>query len=245
MEDLNSSERIKFLRQTISTKTSLRMLYEESYGRYMRCISSCKGEGSILEMGSGGGFADEIIPSIITSDVIKYPGVDVVFDGTAFPFSDKSLKAICMLNVLHHIPDVEAFFGEVDRTLSSGGKLIILDQHNGIISRPILRLIHHERFSPNTQSWKFATGSPLSEANGALAWIVFVRDRKKFEKFFPRLKIQRYITHTPLRYWLSGGLRSFSLLPGWGFPVATIIDEMLVKLCPDLGSFVEIELEKA
>ena len=59
---------------------------------------------------------------------------------------------------------------------------------------------------------------------------------------FPKLDLVRYEPHSPLRYWLSGGLKAWSLLPGVAFDAATAVDRALTRLHRNLGSFVTIEL---
>src|SRR5215471_18288800 len=51
-------------------------------------------------------------------------------------------------------------------------------------------------------------------ANGALPWLVFVRDRKLLEIKFPELEIETIEPMMPLRYLLSGGVSMRSLVPG-------------------------------
>ncbi len=74
---------------------------------------------------------------------------------------------------------------------------------------PILRYAHHEPSDPGAREWRFKTTGPLSGANGALTWIVFRRDRERFERQFPELGLERYEPHTPLRYRLSPEYGSF------------------------------------
>ena len=80
--------------------------------------------------------------------------------------------------------------------------------------------------------------------SAALAWIVFRRDADQFRDRFPGLRLVSYRPHTPLRYWLSGGLRNWTLLPGWAYPMARWFDRVLVGVSPQFGSFVDVELEK-
>jgi SAM-dependent methyltransferase len=185
------------------------------------------------------------VPEALTSDVLPYAGVDRVLDATRLPFADGELRAILMLNVLHHIADVEAFFGEAQRCLRRGGRVFLVDQNLGWISTPILRWLHHEPCDPQAREWAFASQGPLSGANGALAWIVFERDRARFEARFPQLAIASVRTHSPLRYFLAGGLKPWSLLPGAAFPLASALDRALTRLSPRLGSFLDVELVRA
>lgn len=239
---LDDPARHQEIRDIIRRKPSLRLYYSEVYRKYRESLARCPKEGIALELGSGCGFAKEEIPGIVTSDVIPYPGVDRVIDGTRMELPDSSLRFLCMQNVLHHIPDAEAFFREASRCLLPGGRIFIVDQYAGWPSRWIYKYAHHEPFHPEADDWKFASQGPLSDANGALAGIIFERDREKFSRLFPKLELVRYSPHTPLRYWLTGGLKSWSALPGWAFPAATALDSALARLSPKFASFVDIEL---
>lgn len=243
-EALDDPERIDAIRRTIQRKPFLRRFYEEVYAGYARCLARCPGDGIAVELGSGGGFVERVLPEVVTSDTLAYAGVDRVIDATAMAFGDGELRAILMMNVFHHVPDVAAFLREADRCLRPGGRVYIYDQYPGWISAPILARAHHEPFVPDARDWQFASTGPLSGANGALAWIVFERDRARFERDYPRLRIARYEPCAPLRYWISGGLKAWSLAPGWAFPAATAVDRALTRITPRLASFVEIELVK-
>jgi SAM-dependent methyltransferase len=230
------------LRATILEKTALRAWYREVYGRYAECLARAPADGIALEIGSGGGFANEVIPGLVTSDVLPYEGVDQVVDATAMPFEDGSLRFIAMLNVFHHIPDSAAFLGEAQRCLMPGGRMLIVDEHPGLIGKPILKYLHHEPFDPEARDWRFDSTGPLSGANGAQAWIVFRRDRERLGREFPDLELVRYAPHTPLRYWLAGGLKRWTLIGRRGFSAATVVDRTLIRVSPDLGTFVDIEV---
>ncbi len=242
--NLNDPARIQQLRCTLEQKAALRLFYLEVYKKYQECIARSPAGGIALELGSGGGFAKTVIPEIMTSDILQYAGVDLAVDATRMPFEKNSLRTICMFNVLHHIPDAEAFFREAIRCLRVDGRLLIIDQHPGWISKPVLKYLHHEPYSETAPDWAFQSDGPLTGANGALPWIIFQRDRKKFETLFPLLRLERYAPHSPLRYWLAGGLKSWSLLPRWAFGLATSLDGLLVRNISSLGSLVDIELRK-
>ena len=228
----------------ISEKPSLRHFYERTYARYQECLQRCPKNGLVVEIGSGAGFAKSFIPDIITSDILPYDGVDKVVDATKLPLENESVRLLCMLNVFHHIREVEKFLREAQRCLIQGGRVLIVDQHVGLLSRPILKYFHHEPFEPNAENWRFESTGALSGANGALAWIVFVRDRQEFCAKFPDLRLFRYDPHTPFSYWLTGGLKAWNLLPRWSIRVMDTIDDVTARLFPTLGSFVDIELVK-
>lgn len=240
---LDDPSRIDTLRHIIKKKRSLKLFYEEIYLGYACCLERCP-PGTALELGSGGGFVKEVIPRMVTSDILPYEGLDTVVDATALPFPDDTLALICMLNVFHHIPNVPRFLDEARRCLVRGGRILMIDQHPGWISTPILKYCHHESFDPRARDWTFESSGPLSGANGSLAWIVFQRDYQTFQALFPNLILQRYEPCYPLRYWLIGGLKSWTLMPPLLYRPIAFLEHFLLRLSRRFGSFVEIELVK-
>lgn len=242
--DLNSPERFKEIRNAVQKKATLKLLYFEIYRKYLDCIERGIPAGKILEIGSGAGFAKEIIPQIITSDIIPYSGIDLVLDATKMNLPNDSLSCICMYNVLHHIPNIPAFFLEASRCLAPGGRVCMVEPYPGWIGAFIYRYLHHENYDPSVENWEFESNGPVSDANNALPYVVFERDKERFQQQFSDLSIVRYETHTPLRYWLTGGLKHWTLLPRCMFKFFTWVDRKLINLSPKFGSFVDIELVK-
>ncbi|OFZ51842.1 MAG: hypothetical protein A2381_00875 [Bdellovibrionales bacterium RIFOXYB1_FULL_37_110] len=242
-ESLNSPTRYKEIQATIERKPSLKLLYVEDYLKFAECLTKCPKDGLALEIGSGGGFLKNYIPNLTSSDIIPYEGVDQVVDATNLPFKDNSLRAIFLHYVLHHINNADLFFKEAQRCLKPGGRIFIIDPHKGLLSR-ILYSFHHEPFRPNSKSWTFPSQGPLSDANAALAWIIFQRDKKLFESQYPSLEILYYQPHSPLRYWLTGGMKKWVLLPGFLFFIATQFDNLLTCISREFCTFTDIEIVK-
>lgn len=242
MSSLDDPQRGQQLSEIILNKPSLKKLYLEVYARYAETLSRCPAEGLAIELGAGAGFAKQILPQLTTADILPYKTVDMVFDACHMPFADESVRFFCMLNVFHHIPDVAACLSECQRCLKPGGRILIVDQYPGWLSRWIFQYAHHEPFNMQASQWSFPSTGPLSGANGALAWMVFFRDRTMFEKDFPSLQLDRLRPHTPLRYWLCGGLKSWSLIPSWLWKPACLMDSALLGCSPQWASFVDVEL---
>ena len=109
-------------RKTYLLKESfLRRIYEFWYHIIIQNLPI--GDGKILEIGSGGGFLKEKIPTLITSDAMPLPGVDQQIHSSSLPFDNCELKAIVGTNVLHHLPEIWKFLFEADRVLQAGGRL--------------------------------------------------------------------------------------------------------------------------
>ncbi|HIF50007.1 MAG TPA: methyltransferase domain-containing protein [Thiotrichaceae bacterium] len=232
------------LKKRIINTAAKKYFYQKSYQKYTEILNRCPQKGLAIELGSGAGLTKYFISEFITTDVILFPELDCVIDGKTLPFKNDSIRLFCMLNVFHHISDVELFLSEVSRCLAPQGRILMIDQHIGLISRWILKYLHNENYDDKTNSWTFESSNPVTDANGALTWIVFRRDLKLFQKKYPELKLIKYKPHTPLFYWLSGGLKKWNLIPKIFIPLAIMLDKFLLRITNDFGSFVDIELVK-
>ena len=199
----------------IQRKYLLRKAFEDFYVKFQ--IDLSRGGDhvdafKVLELGSGGGFIKEIMPEVITSDIYK-DIADMQIDAQSLPFQNGELRGILMTSVLHHIPNVELFFSEVNRTLCKGGVCAIVEPCNTFFSRLFYKLLHHEPFNPSSIKWAFDQADPMSDTNQALSWIVFERDIEVFREKFPSLKIEKKEFLPSLGYVLSGGVGYKSIVP--------------------------------
>jgi len=229
-------------RDIIRAKPFLERLYKEWYGDFIDRISNVP-PGELLEIGSGGGFLKELIPQVITSDVMPLDCCEMTFSAERMPFHDGELSAVMMLNVFHHIPRPWMFLQEAERTLKTGGKVVMTEPANSLMGRFIYRNFHHEPFEPEG-AWEIAPGGPLSGSNQALPFIYFERDRAESEKRFPCLRINAIRYHTPFRYVLSGGVSRKALVPNSTFGFFKGLESLLAPLSRWLGLFMTVELEK-
>ncbi len=218
--------------------------YRGIYTRFIECRALCPKDGLAVELGSGAGFLREYDPAFIATDIISYPDLDVVLDATQMPFGNNQVSMFAMINTFHHIPDVARFLREVERCLKPGGRLLMTDQHHGILSSFILKHLHHEPYRPESDEWSFVSSGPLSGANGALPHIVFQRDRQRLALEVPRLKLNYYRPHTPLQYWIAGGLKRWSMWPFRRPGAVHFLDHSLLRLSENFGSFVDIEMTR-
>jgi len=213
--DLDSPATTVRRRQVVRDKPFLRRIYREWYTSLAAAVPA--GEGDVLELGSGPGFLQEYIPGLITSDIMPLPGVLRVVDARRIDCAPASLRGIVMTNVLHHLPDVSQFFAEASRCVRPGGVIAMVEPWLSPWSRIIYRWLHHEPFVPDTIAWEFPGDGPLSDANGALPWIVFQRDRARFQRDFPGWAIRSITPCMPFRYLLSGGVSMRSFVPAFTY----------------------------
>lgn len=242
--DINDPKTTEIRRDIIRSKPFLFRIYDEWYRGMADQIP--KGEGGILEIGSGGGFLKDYVPNLITSDILPCEGVDLVVDACKhIPCDDHSLKALLMLNVLHHLPDPQLFLSECSRCLRPGGRLIMVESWVSQWSSLMYKNLHHEPFDASAPKWKVLSDGPLSGANGALPWIIFERDRELYDAKFPELPVESVHPMMPISYLASGGVSMRSLLPGGTYPIFRFIEGLLAPLNRRCAMFAQIVLRKA
>jgi SAM-dependent methyltransferase len=241
IDDLDDPSATMLHAEIINSKGFMKKLYIDFYRILKQKLpESAK---TIIELGSGGGFIKEIIPSALTSDVLDLPGLDHIFSALEMPFNDASVDAFIMIDVLHHIPEPELFFRQADRCLVPGGKIIMIEPANTPWSRFIYKNFHHEEFNPQAD-WNLSGSGPLSQANGAIPWIIFNRDREKFLDRFPAFEILEMKNHTPLRYLLSGGFTLRQLVPSWTYGFFKALEYLASPTKNITGMFQTIEIIK-
>ena len=229
-------------RHIIQAKPFLKRVYEEWY----RLLSDSLDSSSerTLEIGSGAGFLQQCIPDLLTSDLLLLPWVDLVLDGEKIPFKDDVLDAMVFINVLHHIPDPQAFLIETSRCIRQGGKLVMIEPWVSTWSKLVYTNLHHEPFNPSARYIGLESHAPLSSANGALPWIMFERERDLILKNLSMWEITDIRLSTPFTYLLSGGMSMRSLMPGWSYGFWHRIETLLLPLVHHLAMFARITLTK-
>lgn len=240
--DLDDPATTELRCQIIASKPFLRAIYNEWYSQLAAALPH--GEGEVLELGSGAGYCPRFIPGLITSDVFPCPGVQMVLNATCLPFAANSLRAIVMTNVLHHIPAMRSLFNEALRCLRPGGKILMIEPWVSAWSRFVYTNLHHEPFDPDAPDWSFPASGPLSGANGALPWILFERDRGKFNAEFPQLAVEQVRPFLPFRYLVSGGVGMRSLMPGFTHGAWAKLEGALEPRMSRLAMFAFISLRK-
>jgi len=212
IKDLDSHSTTALHSRIIQKKTYMRKLYVEFSNHFKKSISDDIKAKVVVELGSGGGFIKEIIPNTITSDIANLENISIQFSGLMIPFQRHKVDAFVMFDVLHHISDVRLFFRELNRCLRIGGKIIMIEPASTLWSSFIYKNFHHEPFNPSG-GWGFKKDGRLSSANGAIPWIVFCRDKQRFEKEFPSMEVLKLKNHTPFRYLISGGCFHETITP--------------------------------
>ncbi len=218
-------------KELIQRRPLLKRCYDDWYARLLADIRSVPAQALLLELGSGGSCLKEIEPAFITSDVV--PDVaERLIDACDLPFPDTSLQAIALTHVLHHIPDLEAFFREAQRTLIPGGVITMIEVAHTPFARLFFRNFHPEPYDDTRREWSFGQQDSMMDSNQALSWMVFVRDRSRFEKLYPNLVIETFDFTPWFAYLLSGGVTKRYLIPRFLVPALFGMEWLLTPLRP-------------
>jgi SAM-dependent methyltransferase len=238
--DLDSVERTLSHGKIISSKKVLRKIYIDWYNS-LKNLAKDNTKGKAIEIGSGSGFIKEVIPNVVTTEILNIETVDTICSVYSLPFESDSLDVVYMIDVLHHLQNPVKALNEILRVLKSDGMIILSEPDSNWYTNIIFRNFHHEPFM-NYSNWTFRSSGPLSGANGALPWIVLKRDFKLLNNLFPNLVILEIIPHTTFRYLLSGGVSLNQLLPTFTFSIIEIIDNLISLL--GIGMFSYFVLQK-
>jgi SAM-dependent methyltransferase len=240
--DLDVAQTTVLRREVLSQKGFLRRIYEEWYRSIVDSLP--EGEGTVAEIGTGPGFLRDFISGLVTSDILMLPGLSLVLDAHAMPFADGSLKAVVLIDVLHHLTDTEVFLREAARCVRPGGAAIMIEPWVTPWSRVVLGRLHYEPFDPEADNWKLPSSGPLSGANQALSWIIFHRDRRLFELRFPTWRVRSISLDMPLSFIVSGGLTMRSLAPAGAYGIVRAIERLASPWIDKVALFARIALER-
>jgi SAM-dependent methyltransferase len=219
--DIDGEDRIEVHRRILQRKPMLKGVFDEIYRKLLALDERYfQGEGSRVEIGAGVSGFKTLYPQLVTTDIMPADHLDMVLDAHDMALEDASVRAFYGLNCFHHFHDPEAFFGELMRVLVPGGGCILVEPYYGPVAARFYRdVFDSETFDATQEVWT-SESSVMEGANQALSYIVFRRDRERFERLFPELEIveQKWLRNYP-RYLLSGGLNFRQLLPSFSIPL--------------------------
>lgn len=216
--DVNDRDMLIIHKNILLNKGLLKSAFFEFYKRISELSDEYfKVDGIELELGSGAGFFRDFKKDLITTDVRRGDNIDYYIDAQSMDIRDNSVRCVYAINVFHHLQEPELFFSELNRVLRPGGGCILIEPHAGFISSTIHKFLHRDETFDTTQAlWKnMDINGAMAGANQALAYIVFDRDIKLFEKLYDgKLAVvhTEYCKNT-FRYLLSGGLNFRQFCP--------------------------------
>jgi SAM-dependent methyltransferase len=192
-------------------KPVLRVIYGDFYDRL---AAACL-PGLTIEIGGGIGNLKARLGQVVATDIQFAPWLDCVADAQRLPFAASCAANIVMVDVLHHVEFPVAFFREVERVLHPGGRLLMVEPAITWGSTLFYRLLHQEPVC--TSADVLIDGRPTAgrdpyDSNQAIPTLLATRDRERFHRLFPGLRIARVDWFSFAAYPLSGGFQPWSLV---------------------------------
>jgi hypothetical protein len=194
-------------------KPVLRLVYDDFYDRIVAaCVS-----GKTIEVGGGIGnlkerfeqrSCDRYSVRIVARLRCRCPE-SAVRDRYSGKHSDGRRS--------HHIEFPTVFFREAERVLRRDGRLIMMEPAISWVSTLFYRLLHQEPV--RTSGDPFIEGAPDPhrdpyDSNQAVPTLLATRDRERFHRLFPNVKVSHVAWFSLIVYSLSGGFKSWNLIPG-------------------------------
>jgi SAM-dependent methyltransferase len=195
-------------------KGTIRLLYKDFH---RRLLESCP-EGRVLDIGGGTAHIKEIRPDVVSTDILPFPGIDVVADAHRLPFPDGTFSGVVMLDVLHHLERPIEFLTEISRVLKVGGRIAMIEPAMTLVARQFYHHFHEEPVEMQVDPFAPVAINPHRDpfdANQAVPTLLFgtTAARRRVEQTVPSLRVRIVKWTSLLAYPMSGGFQKWSLMP--------------------------------
>jgi SAM-dependent methyltransferase len=204
-------------------------------------------KGLIVELGSGVADITVEIPGCIRTDLFPNPWIDQVENAYSLSFSDKSVAAIILFDVFHHLRYPGTALKEFYRVLAPGGRLIIFDPGYSLLGRLVYGLFHPEPLGlKELISWEAPrgwTGDQIEYyAAQGNAQRIFLHNEIDLDRdIWRKVAIKRLAAFS---YVASGGYSKPQLYPEFLLPFMQSIDKLLTLFPGIFATRLLVVLEK-
>lgn len=241
INNLNNEERFLFHKKVLENKKMLKSCYSDFYEKILlieKKFRKKKNKDIRLELGSGVGFIKNFDSKIITSDVVYNRFTDKTINANKLPYKKNKIDSIFGIFCFHHFKDPFNFLKSIQTKLKIGGLCILIEPYHGPLASIIYKRVHKSEYFNEKEAfnYKIKSKTAMEKANQALSYIYFVRDRKKFSRKFPKLKIiHTSVFNNYLRFLFSGGLNFRKLLPDFLISFVKLLELIMFPLKKILG----------
>jgi SAM-dependent methyltransferase len=248
--DTQAQEFFSRHRRVWEQKRVLRRIYNEEF--FARLLSFRKKDGTSVEVGAGPGFFKQVLPGVLSTDLVWCPWLDAVADAQKLPFRTSSVANIFGVDMLHHVAAPMTFLLEAQRVLVPGGRLILVEPWVTPFSYFIYRYFHQEECDLSARPWELTEAQPPSDkkafdGNQAIPYLLFgPRHRSQTLGSLTRLTPLLIERFSLFAYLLSMGFKPMSLLPEFLYPAVSKIESATLPLWRKLAALrVFLALEKS
>lgn len=197
-----------------------------------------------VELGCGAGFSERFLRAgtLELTDAAPQPWVRRVVDALDMPYTNGTVDALIVNNVIHHLAYPDRFFREAARVLRPGGHVLIQECDCSLTTRLAIRLIEHEAYDFGADP--FDASRPCNDpadpwsANCAIPNLLF-DELERFRARYPEFAVVESVRSEFLIHFNSGGISSstpYIPLPEAALRVLDAIDAVLVRVAPAVFS---------
>ena len=212
-------------------KKTIRLLYRDFH---RRLLESCP-QGRVLDIGGGTAHIKDFRPDAVCTDIVSFPGIDVVADAHRLPFPDGFFAGVVMLDVLHHLERPIEFLKEASRVLQPGGRLAMIEPAMTTIARRFYDYFHEEPVDMDADPFAPVAINPDRDpfdANQAIPTLLFATPDacRRVEEVIPSLRVRSVRWLSLFAYPMSGGFQSWSLMPAALVPSMLTFEEKVPEV---------------
>jgi SAM-dependent methyltransferase len=248
--DTQAHEQLLRHRRVWEQKPILRRVYNEEF--FARILSFRKSGGISIEVGAGPGLFKQLVPDVLSTDLIPCAWLDAVADAQQLPFRAESVTNIFGLDMLHHLATPMTLLREAQRILVPRGRFILVEPWITPFSYFIFRFLHQERCdlaeTPWLENHSGAANEKLAfDGNQAIPYLLFgPKHRSDVLAPLSGLKLLALEPFCLFAYLLSGGFNHMSLLPEFLYPAVSTFERVTSPLWRRIAALrVLLVLEKS
>jgi hypothetical protein len=121
-------------------KQLLQLVYMKLY----RLIANNLSELPVVELGSGLGNIQMVLPNCLRTDLFPYPWIDQIENAYKLSFANESVSDLILSDVFHHLKYPGTALKEFHRVLRKGGRVVMLEPCISALGLIVYGLLHVE-----------------------------------------------------------------------------------------------------
>jgi SAM-dependent methyltransferase len=213
-------------------KPLLQIIYGDLYRLVAGHLSNLD-DPRIVELGSGIGNINMVIPNCLRTDIFPHPWIDQVENAYHLSFANETVSDLVLTDVFHHLKYPGTALKEFFRVLRKGGRAVMLEPCISALGLIVYGLLHVEPIAVTKQIEWLAPEGWLPDnidyyAAQGNATRIFTG--KKFDSRLSDWQSVKTIRLSAISYAASGGYSKPQLYPTSALPFIRKLEKILDPL---------------